>query len=125
MSVLVVDDNILDRKYIKYLIEVNLGFETQTAKGGIDALNKLCHRPFDLVVTDLIMPNMEGVELIQRISSFYPNSKIIAISGGNPYYLYVIKKLGVEFVFTKPIDTLKFLNAIQNLLPASTHKLAV
>ncbi len=118
MSVLVVDDNILDRKYIKYLIENNLGFETHTAKDGVDALIKLNQRPYELLVTDLLMPNMEGIELIERVDDLYPNIPIVAMSGGNPYYLYIIKKLGVDLIFTKPIDTYKFLNTIQRIYPA-------
>lgn len=122
MSVLVVDDNILDRKYIKYLIENNLGYESQTAKDGIDALKKLKQRPFDLVITDLLMPNMEGIELIEKIYSLYPKTLIVTISGGNPYYLYITKKLGVDGIFTKPIDTSKFLKTIRDILPIGTQK---
>jgi YesN/AraC family two-component response regulator len=125
MCVLVVDDNILDRRYLKYLIENNLGIETFTAKDGFDALKKLKQKTFDLLVTDLLMPKMEGIELIEKVHTLFPAIQIVAVSGGNPYFLYVAKKLGVSHVYTKPIDTYKFLKEIQQMLPTGTQRLVV
>ena len=63
------------------------------------------------------MPDkIDGIQLIRTINSLYPDTRIIAVSGSKPYYLYLAKKLGVEAVFTKPLDTEKFIGTIQGLL---------
>lgn len=122
MEILVVDDNILDRKYIKYLLQNHIGITPMTSKDGEDALNKIKRNSFDIVITDIVMPKMEGIELIEHIKSISPSTTIIAMSGENPYYLYIVKKLGIETVFTKPIDTDKFLECIRKILTSKPQK---
>lgn len=60
MKILVVDDNIMDRKYIKYLLENHLNISPDTAKDGIEALKKVKSSKFDLVITDVVMPKNGG-----------------------------------------------------------------
>lgn len=115
MKVLVVDDNILDRKYIKYLLENNLGIKPETAKDGLEALNKIKSNHFDIVITDIVMPKIEGIELIEQIKVISPKTKIIAVSGSNPYYLYILSKMGINDTYTKPIDTHLFLENVKNI----------
>lgn len=115
MKVLVVDDNILDRKYIKYLLENNLEIVVHTAKDGLEALKKIKTIDYNLVITDIVMPKIEGIELIENIKHLSPQANIVAISGSNPYYLYIINKMGVENTYTKPLDTEKFLNHIKRI----------
>lgn len=125
MEILVVDDNILDRKYIKYLIENHIGVRPVTAKDGEDALFKIKRNNFDLIITDIVMPKIEGVELINQIKAISPGTNIIAISGENPYYLYIVKKLGIDMVFTKPLDTDKFLENVRKILNSRPQKVLV
>ncbi len=115
MEILIVDDNVLDRKYLKYLIENHTGFSPVTAKDGEDALKKIKRREFDLIITDIVMPKIEGIELINQINHISPGTEIIAVSGENPYYLYIVKKLGIKRVFTKPIDANKFLACVRSI----------
>lgn len=123
MRVLVVDDNIIDRRFIKYTLLNNLNICAETAKDGLEALDKIKNNHFDLVITDIIMPNIEGIELINRIQSISSTTKIIAVSGNNPYYLYIVKKLGVDSVFTKPLDHNRFIKRIKEIdLSHSTNK---
>lgn len=91
MRVLVVDDNIIDRRLVKYTLQSHLNIVAETAKDGLEALNRIKCESFDLVITDIVMPKIEGIELINHIQSISPNTKIIAISGNNPYYLYIVK----------------------------------
>lgn len=120
MKVLVVDDNILDRKLISCLITSQFNYTVVNAKHGIDALQKLKEEAFDLMITDLIMPKMEGIELINRTKILYPKMKIIAVSGSNPYYLYIVQKLGITDIFTKPLDIDKFLAVVCNIHDAKS-----
>jgi two-component system response regulator YesN len=125
MQVLIVDDNIIDRKFIKYSLLNHLGISAETAKDGLEALNKIKQEYFDLVITDIVMPKIEGIELINRIQTLRPSTKIIAISGNNPYYLYIVKKLGIDSVFTKPIDIERFVSRVKALINYSEFRVSI
>lgn len=121
MKILIVDDNIMDRKYIKYLLENNLHISVKTAKNGVEALEKIGNTSFDLLITDIVMPVIDGFELIKRTKAISPETKVIAISGNNPYYLYIINRLGIDNIFPKPIDTTSFLKSVTKLLQLDTR----
>ena len=118
-NILIVEDNSLDRRLISFLL--NNAFANQInifeASDGNKAIQILSGNQIDLVVTDLFMPNIEGIELIRIIRNQFPEiENLLAISGKNPYYLYLAKKMGVQGVFTKPLDKDKFLTTIGKLL---------
>ena len=71
------------------------------------------------------MPQIEGIELIRNIKSKFPFCNIIAVSGSKPYYLYLAKKLGIQGVFTKPIDNDRFISSVQNILNIRSMKDAI
>ncbi len=125
-SILVVDDNRLERRIIMHILKEHFANEIiiDEAPEGLSAVNLLSHTLYDLVITDLIMPKIEGLELIRKIKSEYPSSRVIAISGGKPFYLYLAKKLGIEGVFTKPIDRERFIFCVQELLNLPREKSA-
>ena len=125
MKILLVDDNILDRRYFKYLLQSHVAITPETAKDGEEALTKLQQNHYDLLITDIVMPKIEGIELIKTSMHSSPKTKIIAVSGQNPYYLYIAKKMGIEKIFTKPIDTSSFLKYIRELIKKNDQKLAV
>jgi YesN/AraC family two-component response regulator len=113
--ILVVDDNILMRKLIIHLFQKeSISFDE--ACDGFEGLEKLSEIQYDLIITDIVMPKMEGIELIMEIKRKYPLMKIIAISGGEPLYLYMAKKLGIQNVFTKPLNQQGFSAAVLNAL---------
>lgn len=74
----------------------------------------------DLIITDIVMPNQDGIGTIMSLHQEYPETKIIAVSGrglGVPFlYLDLAKKLGANQVFTRPIDNKEFLKAVNILL---------
>jgi YesN/AraC family two-component response regulator len=113
--ILVVDDNMLMRKLIIGLF-VNEEVILDEAADGREGLAKLSNNNYDLVITDLIMPEMEGIEMIRQTKRDYPGVKIIAISGGEPFYLYMAKMLGVEGICTKPLEKNKFMNIVNTNL---------
>jgi CheY-like chemotaxis protein len=114
-KILVTDDNVMMRKLIIHMFR-NEPYEFVEACNGRDCLKILENNAFDLVITDIIMPEMEGIEMIIRAKRLYPEIKIIAISGSKPYYLYMAKKLGIEGVFTKPLNHHKFVSMVNNIL---------
>ncbi len=114
-KILIIDDNVMVRKIIRSIFR-NEGYEIQEAENGIEGLEMVREEPYNLIITDILMPKMEGIELIIHLKRDFPNIKIIAISGGKPYYLYMAKKLGIEGVFTKPVDPNELLKAVKSLI---------
>lgn len=113
--ILIVDDNVLMRKLIINLFnrdEVCVD-EASDGKEGLDMMER---EHYDLVITDLIMPGMEGIEMIRHTRRIHPLTKIIAISGGKPFYLYMAKRLGIQGIFTKPLEKTKFLKAVDSVI---------
>jgi len=113
--ILVVDDNMLMRKLIINLFS-NKEVHVDEAADGKEGLLKLFDNQYDLVITDLIMPGMEGIEMIMQAKRNFPELKIIAISGGEPFYLYMAKRLGIQGVFTKPLERNRFISLVDKLV---------
>jgi len=113
--ILVVDDNILMRKLIINSFHRD-DLEFHEACDGSEGLEKISADRYDLVITDIIMPNMEGIELIMEAKRKHPDIKIIAISGSEPFYLFMAKKLGVQAIFTKPLHHRDFSATTRKIL---------
>jgi CheY-like chemotaxis protein len=92
------------------------------APNGRLALQHMEQQPAQVVVTDMLMPDMDGVETILALRRVYPDVKIIAISGGGinsaENYLTIARTLGTHKVFDKPFDPLELLKAIQESIGA-------
>ncbi len=79
-TILVVDDEAPVRHFLKLLLE-RLGYSVDTATGGPDALRKCQDRAYDVVLTDLIMPRMDGLEVIRRVKEVSPETEVVMITG--------------------------------------------
>ncbi len=117
--ILVIDDDKTMRDMAKHLLTRNL-YQVLTASDGEKGMKLIQENSIDLVITDMIMPNQEGIETITKVKEEYPKLKIIAISGGiygnSEDYLYIAKALGADLVFPKPVKTEMLLNGINLLL---------
>ena len=117
-SVLIIEDDEYVRQMLKQTFE-RAGYEVATASNGRVGVQMYESQPFSVVITDIIMPDMEGVETITYLKKRNPDVKIIAISGGgrnNPQsYLSLAERLGAAFTFTKPVDRQELLEAVQGL----------
>ncbi len=96
------------------------GFVAMTAMDGREGQKLLEKQSFDLVITDLIMPEKEGMETITFIKKNFPAIKIIAISGGGRIgpetYLPAALELGADRAFAKPFSVDELLSAVRQLL---------
>lgn len=115
MQVLIVDDNVMDRKCMNFIIQQHLNLTPKLAKDGQEALNKIKKQHFDLIITDIVMPNVDGIELIRYVKKNFPDTKLIAITGNNPYYLRIAKILGVDQFFSKPLDPENLIGYLKKL----------
>ena len=114
-SVLRVDD--LGIRELLYEIITRLGHSTITAVDGIDALEKLADEHFDIVVTDIGMPRMDGIELFKNVRELYPQTAVIFMSGlGDNQSAENLLKEGASFYFRKPFDYKLFKKIVQNIL---------
>lgn len=107
MTVLLVEDDTLVRHALKIVIEIE-DIDVIDVRDGEQAMTILGDRDIDVVVTDIFMPEMEGMELIRRMQDEHPDIPVIAISGGgsvdNVDYLDAAVGLGAKAVFSKPFD---------------------
>ena len=117
--ILMVDDDPDICFVLKKLLERH-GHEVLAALNGREALERLASAPCDVVITDMIMPEMDGVELIMKMREDYPLMKVIAISGGGRIsaeeYLKMAKTLKVSRTFQKPIKSADLIAAVDDLL---------
>lgn len=116
--ILVVEDDDLMRDGLRQMIERE-GHEALAAENGLLGLKLFQTHEIDLVITDVLMPEKDGLELIKEIRACNPEIKIIAMSGGgrisSKNYLSVAKRLGANGTLTKPFlrkDLIESLRAI-------------
>jgi YesN/AraC family two-component response regulator len=118
-SILIIDDDAQILKMLRQILERE-SYDVTEAFNGKQGLRLYRKNPTDLVITDIIMPEKEGIEIIIELKRDYPDVKIIAISGGgriNPEdYLDIAKRLGAHRIFTKPVERKELLNAVRELL---------
>ncbi len=117
--VIVIDDEAQTREMLYQMLEQE-GYEVIVAQDGIDGIKQFRDKPADLVITDLIMPEKEGLEIIQELKNDFPEVKIIAITGGGigkpGGYLKIAKIAGADYVFCKPLERQELLDAILEAL---------
>lgn len=105
-TILVVDDSSTVRKFVSVSLSLR-GFRVVTAEDGMDALEKLPQEPVDLIITDLNMPNMDGMELIRtlRDNPNYKELPIIILTSLNEHGLKVeSEKIGIHSYLNKPFS---------------------
>jgi DNA-binding NtrC family response regulator len=116
-SVLVVDDE----EDIRTLLDLWLkeaGHKVEVAANARDAMRSIKTGTFDLVVTDVLMPDGDGLELIEALKASQPPIRILAISGGGRYIegdncLKIARGWGAHATLIKPFDRKKFKAAIE------------
>lgn len=117
--ILLIDDNYMLRESMARLL-AGAGYEVNTAENGRLALQLFQSLCFDLLITDIVMPEMDGLELIQEMKQHYPQAKIIAISGGGRCapqdYLEIAGALGVSATIAKPFVNKDFLAMVEGVL---------
>jgi YesN/AraC family two-component response regulator len=118
-KILVIDDEPSIAIMLKKMLE-KAGHEIEIALNGNEGLNLVDKFQPELLITDIVMPEKEGLELIFDLRKKKPELKIIAISGGGKFqfggYLTSAKHLGADRVFQKPLDHKEFIQAVSDLL---------
>ncbi len=106
-NVLLIDDDAILRNTLREMLE-KLSCDVTEAEDGVVATEKMEETDFDLVITDIFMPNQDGIETIRNIRRARNDVHIVAISGGPPNqrvnFLKMAKSIGADLALAKPID---------------------
>ena len=114
--ILVIDDDDRLRRFLRRALE-GFGYEVATASDGVvGALLFRMDSNIDIVITDMQMPNRDGLEVIRELKRDYPDVKIIACSGKDPSALDRAQEEGAQYAFRKPFDMQEMHTAIKSLL---------
>jgi two-component system response regulator (stage 0 sporulation protein F) len=113
-TILIIDDEEIIRVLLRSALE-EAGYEVAEAANGLQGLELYRQRPMDLVITDIVMPEMNGLDLLLALTREFLNTKVIAISGaeGEKNVLDVAKLLGARQTFQKPFSLPHLLGAVR------------
>lgn len=119
--ILIIDDSDSTRASIETVL-TTLGHVVTSVENGIEALKQLKQgEPYDLMITDIFMPEMDGIEVIEQSRRMFPDMKIIAMSAGGmgmkgDEMLAIASDLGAERVVRKPFSNEDLTSAVETIL---------
>jgi CheY-like chemotaxis protein len=117
--ILIIDDEDQPRRMLQQVL-IRVGYDVVEARDGNEGLQLFRASPTDLIITDILMPEKEGLETIIDLRREFPAVKIIAISGGgrtgNLNFLEVAKRLGAQRTLQKPFELQEMIAAVRDLL---------
>ncbi len=117
-NIIVVHDDENIRLTLRQMLESS-GYDVSEARDGKVALWLFKEKPADLIITDVIMLEKEGLEAIMELKCYFQDVRIISISGGGEEekkVLNISKKLGVDFALTQPFEKEALLKSVKELL---------
>jgi CheY-like chemotaxis protein len=129
--ILVIDDELDVRDSIKRVLD-RAGFSVRVVDNAADAILELQRLEADVVITDIIMPKVNGVAAINRIVREFPMVRIVAISGGGNFdvtgyqpaaitttaYLAAARRAGAHRILTKPFESRELIEAVNQVMGA-------
>lgn len=121
-TILLVEDEELLRAGVQEMLEIQ-GFRVISAPNGQEALACLTLQPIDLVITDLVMPQMNGIDFVQQLRQIRPDVPVIVVSGSTRnimqrYGIDTIQVPGANASLSKPFKSTDLLTQIRDLLDA-------
>jgi DNA-binding NtrC family response regulator len=120
LSILIVDDDAGMRNVLAALLSAE-GHLPVSAGNGTEAAEVMAREPVDLILTDILMPDKDGLELIKDVRGAHKRIPIVAFSGGGyrigtRYCLQIAKAIGATTVISKPFDRQQLLSAIEDAM---------
>ena len=118
-TILVVEDDLAIGALLARRLE-HEGYRAVQATNGKEALRVLVQTPIDLVITDILMPEKDGLELLGVVRQEHPGIKVITISGPeHQVYLRMSERLGAVRSFCKPLDLTEIMSAVDQFTESS------
>ena len=106
-----------DEKDVRALLAMLLrpyGYEIDIVKNGVEAISRIDTRPYDLIITDYMMPEMDGLELTRRIKAKYPFTPILVVTADGPVQDFL--KSGATACISKPFHIFELQNLVKIIL---------
>lgn len=117
--IFIIDNDVQIRNMLRQMFESE-GYGVMEAPNGKVGMKLYREEPDDLLITEMVMPEKDGIETIRELRTEFPEVNIIAMCGGGPIdpdtYLGIAKRLGAKYAFSKPLDKAKLLAAVRELL---------
>lgn len=118
--ILIIDDEEMFRQMLRQMLEL-AGYEVAEAADGAQGIEAFRRQPADLVITDIFMPEKEGIATIHELKKDFPELKMIAVTGGGNKrcgfeYLQFAESVGADRTLNKPFERQEILDAIEELL---------
>jgi len=125
VRILIVDDEAEIREMLKNVFDDD--YDIVEATNGLEAKELCDSTDVDLMITDIVMPEMHGVDLVLEIRRDHPDMQIIAVSGGGGVtgrfdYLKIVSLMGVDEIMQKPFDMTTLRNKVKELLNNKKEK---
>ncbi len=121
--ILIVDDDVSLLASLRSILE-DEGHEVEEAVDGAQALRRFAGRPSDLIITDVYMPEMNGIEFAMRVQEAFPEAKIIGMSGGRflpgASVLEALEALRAVGKIEKPLDADEVIRVVRSALGDTT-----
>ncbi|MBW1730136.1 MAG: response regulator [Deltaproteobacteria bacterium] len=111
--ILIADDDEFVRSLLARALEI-CGYEIDIVENGVEAISQVEKRSYDLIITDYMMPKMDGLELTRRIKAEYPSIPILIVTGNGP--VYDLLKSGAAACITKPFNIFELQNMVKTIL---------
>ena len=117
-KIVIIEDDLIIRESLKEILELN-SYEVLATESGMDLMRKISDFRPDILITDIIMPDKDGIEIIIEAKKSLPDIILIAISGGgridSESYLNTTKYLGADATLKKPFTHDQLITLIRNL----------
>ncbi len=115
ISILIVDDDLGMLKTLNYIL-TEKGYEVVAVNNGLEAIELIKKRSFDIVLTDIKMPEINGVQLLKEIKKLSPQTNVMMITAYTMHELVQeAKKGGANAIFSKPLDLDSFISYTEEL----------
>lgn len=118
--ILVADDNRDTLSFMQAALE-DTGYEVKTANGGAQALDLLAVQGTDLLITDVFMPGLDGIETLRECNKRFPHVRVIVMSAGSQSgrkldYLPAATLIGADATMRMPVDVDQLLDTVHRVL---------
>jgi len=117
--VIVIDDDTMLRDFLQRCLR-KAGYEVITARNGVEGLCVMKDQKFDLVVSDIFMPDADGLEVLRQLRQFQNRIPLLMMSGGSKNlpddFLKIANALGATATLAKPFTAREFLDAVEKII---------
>lgn len=119
--ILVIEDDPVMLEFMRIVLQ-ETGYEVETAEGGVEGMKAIERTDLDLVVTDIYMPDMDGLEIVREIKARFPDLKTLAMTSGgshdNVSVLIVAEVFGADASLKKPFSKDELTDCVERTLAA-------